>query len=201
MAPGPLYSWVRQRARRTTGSTRRAWTAPGYESGVRLADPSDEEGRKIVTELLLDLRDPGGRRIVKSVESGHRVYPGANAPDLLCTMEDESINLHEGLHAPTPWVSREAEPWGTHATRGVVAIQDAVSTDLQGNAADICPTVLALLGLQAEGLDGSSLVNSKTLTSVAVDSMRGDDSQKEAAYSEDQEAAVLEQLRGLGYVE
>ena len=65
-------------------------------------------------------------------------------------------------------------------------------------AADVAATVLDLLGLAVDGLDGSSLVTSAgghrmVDAPVAVHSDDG--------YSADEEAAVLEHLKGLGYVD
>jgi predicted AlkP superfamily phosphohydrolase/phosphomutase len=141
---------------------------------------------------------------MKSVKQREEVYPGTDAPDILCVMEDESINLHEGFLAPDVWVSREDVAWGRHASRGVMAIQGAAATvNPRGDAADICPTILSLLGLKTDGLDGKSIVqaDASQLVTVSADSVSGGGFQKEDAYSEDQEAAVLEHLRGLGYIE
>jgi predicted AlkP superfamily phosphohydrolase/phosphomutase len=211
LTPTPLYTWVKQRAIRSDTSSdtsvRRAWTTPAYESGVRLADPDDKATSDLVTELLVGLCDPNGAKIVKSVRRREEIYDGPHrfdAPNLLCELVDESVSLHEGLHASQEWVSREAEPWGGHRVEGVVAIQGkGVGSEVGGNAADICPTVLTLLGLEVDSLDGSSLVDpgESKLTSVGSPAGDHDNGGNDVVYSEDQEAAVLEHLRGLGYVE
>jgi predicted AlkP superfamily phosphohydrolase/phosphomutase len=204
LAPPSLHHWARARA--GAGSTRpaarRAWTAPSYESGVRLARPDDGDVRERVTTLLRKLRTPDGDAVVESVVRREDLYHGPRtheAADLLCVMADETVGLHEGLHAARPWVSRAGLPWGTHAAEGVVAISGCdVAGPLQARAADIAPTVLSLLGLRAEGLDGSTLVSngrSQVVVAARPPSGAGD------GYSADQEAAVLEHLKGLGYVE
>jgi hypothetical protein len=121
----------------------------------------------------------------------------------MCEMVDESVGLHNGQHAVTPWVSREDLPWGTHASEGIVAVTGAHASDIEGKAADIAPTILALLGLEVEDLDGRSLVPpppdaTRVSGGPAQSAQRVTD---EDVYTPDQEAAVLEQLRGLGYVD
>lgn len=69
-----------------------------------------------------------------------------------------------------------------------------------GMAADIAPTILALLGLQAEDLDGRSLVPAPP-DATRVSGGPAQRVTDEDGYMHDQEAAVLEQLRGLGYVD
>jgi predicted AlkP superfamily phosphohydrolase/phosphomutase len=206
LAPGMLHRWARERASGSVGDggLRRAWTAPSYESGVRLADPDDDELRERVTDLLRGLRSPEGAYVAHDVASRAELYHGARtseAADLLCVMADESVGLHDGLHAPQPWVSRTSVPWGTHATEGVVAISGCggLRAPLDARAADIAPTVLSLLGLRAEDLDGEPLVPAGDELVVAA--ARRDARAPDAAYSSDQEAAVLEHLKGLGYVE
>ncbi|MBA2274790.1 MAG: alkaline phosphatase family protein [Actinobacteria bacterium] len=204
-APRALHRWARTKAAGPIEpQERRAWTTPPYESGVRLADSSDEELRQRVTKLLTDLRTPDGRQAVKSVTRRGDLYGGSRtdeAADLLCEMVDETVGLHNGMHATTPWVSRDHLPWGTHASEGVVAISGVpASRRLEGMAPDIAPTVLGLLGLEAKGLDGRSLVALEPdLTPVAAGSHAPPEG--EPAYTADQEAAVMEQLRSLGYVD
>lgn len=205
LAPRALHRWARGKvAGRNEPEGRRAWTTPLYESGVRLADSSDVELRQIVMELLTDLRTPDGRQAVKSVTRRGDLYRGSRtdeAADLLCEMVEETVGLHDGMHATTPWVSRDHLPWGTHASEGVVAISGVpTSGELNGTAPDIAPTVLGLLGLEAEDLDGRSLVPLEpNLTPVSAGSRSTAEGEK--AYTADQEAAVIEQLRSLGYVE
>jgi arylsulfatase A-like enzyme len=63
--------------------------------------------------------------------------------------------------------------------------------------ADITPTLLALLGLTVPGLDGRSLVEAMTEEVPA-----GTQAAPEGSpLTEDEEAAVMEHLKGLGYVE
>lgn len=204
-APKALHRWAREKASGPTEALeRRAWTTPPYESGVRLADSADQGLRERITELLLELKTPDNRQAVGSVIRREDLYSGARtdeAADLLCKMVDETVGLHNGMHATTPWVSRDHLPWGTHASEGIVAISGVPAPDaLNGAAPDIAPTVLGLLGLEAKGLDGHPLVPlGSKLTSVSAESHTAPEGQ--GGYSPDQEAAVLEQLRSLGYVD
>jgi predicted AlkP superfamily phosphohydrolase/phosphomutase len=202
-APAALHRWARTRASGGDRARRRAWTAPSYESGVRLADPADADLAARVSDLLRGLRTPDGAPVARAVFRRDDLYRGprrGEAADLLCVVEDESIALHDGLHAPGPWVSRGRVAWGTHATEGVVAISGAdAPRRVRGQAADIAPTVLSLMGLRVEGLDGTPLVGSAG--EVAVEAAAPRPGAASGAYSPEQEAAVLEHLQGLGYVD
>jgi len=176
---------------------RRAYTAPPYECGVRVQHAGDVDR---VAEVLLSVRDPDGAPVVASVRRREHVYSGdyvERAPELLLELRDESVDVHDGLHAPTPWVSRADVAWGTHRVDGIVAVQGAPMTS-KGTAPDVAATVLELLGLRVDGLDGRSLVaSSGDHTAVSADAPASTD----AVYNEDEEAAVFEHLKGLGYVD
>lgn len=203
--PSGARTWAKKRlsARPSDGAERRAWTGPSYQSGVWLGDPSDEQLRTNVTDLLLALRDPEGEPLVRAVDSrGEASSVAMGAPDLLCDMVDGSVELHDGLHAATPWVSREDVAWGTHRTEGVVAIRGAGATErVDGEAPDITPTILALLGLEVPTLDGRSLISPSTPLAGLHTSTPTEAVRSSSAYSDEEEAAVLEHLRSLGYVE
>jgi len=205
LTPPALHRWARRVAAGEPSRIWRASTGPPYESAVRLAEPDDAALARRITELLLELEDPEGRRIVSAVRPRAGVYDGpyvAGAPDLLCRMSDESVELHDGLHAARPWVTRDTVAWGTHRSEGVIAISPPNEARLGGaQAADVTPTVLALGGIEVAGLDGRSLVDVPVTTSVAASTQAPPKSLDGSAYSADQEAAVLEHLKGLGYVE
>ncbi len=173
-----------------------AWTATPYECGVRLRDAALAEP---VTELLLGLCDPDGVPLVAAVHRRADLYDGPHvdrAPDLLVELADESVDLHDGTHAPAPWVSRADLPWGTHRVDGIVAVRGATMNS-KGDAPDIAATVLDLLGLDVDGLDGRSLVGA----TGGHRSVEATVTTSAAVYSEEEETAVLEHLRGLGYVD
>ena len=174
-----------------------AWAAPPYECGVRLADPSRADD---VANVLRGLRDPQGTPIVAAVLRREDLYSGPyadRAPDLLVEVADESVDLHDGFHAPSHWLPRDTVAWGTHRADGIVAVHGAPMT-AKGDAPDVAATVLDLLGLSVEGLDGRSLVDSIG-EHRPVDA--GVATPAAPVYSEEEEEAVLEHLRGLGYVD
>jgi predicted AlkP superfamily phosphohydrolase/phosphomutase len=201
--PARVQDWGKDKLfRMTEMDSRLAWTAPSYESGVRLSGAAGRDVQDRVSSMLQNLRDPQGAPIVRAVRRRDEVYQGPltdDAPDLLCEMWDETVGLHEGLHASHVWVSRERTAWGTHATEGVIGLQGA-SSSLHGNAADVTPTILTLLGLRASGLDGRPLVRGSANEKV-ITGMSHADTEHTHVYSADQEAAVLDHLRGLGYVD
>lgn len=183
-------------------ATRSAWTAPTYECGVRLLDPEDDDIRDQVTRLLRGLRDPDGSRVFAAVRDREELYRGpfaARAPELLCETASQSVDLHDGLHAREPWVSRDASVWGTHAAEGVVAMNGpAIAGSIDGQAPDITPTILNLLGLEAPGLDGKPLGPQSQRTRLVSPAGYGG---PQDSYSEKQENEVLDHLRALGYVD
>lgn len=206
-APTALHRWLRAHATVTAESKRAtAWTGAPYELGVRLADSEDVRLRDFVMDLLRELAAPDGTRVIRSVHPRAEIYHGPRvdeAPDVLCEMADESVGLHNGLHASRPWVSRATTAWGTHAAEGVIAISGApAGAEVHGHAADVAPTVLALLGLEVGGLDGRSLVEPASRTTVVHGVSAGArPGEAPGVYTPDQEEAVLEHLRGLGYVD
>jgi hypothetical protein len=203
--PSGLRRWTRTRLQHERSeASKQAWTSPAYERGVRLADPANDAVRDRVVRLLQDLRDPAGDPVFRAVHRRDEVFHGPladEAPDLICEPSSETIDLHDGLHARDPWVSRDTFAWGTHAVDGVVAVKGASASDvIDGRAADVTPTVLRLLGLDAPGLDGASLVHRpvERLQTVPPSDQGGGSS---TSYSQEQEDEVLDHLRALGYVE
>lgn len=181
---------------------RKAWTAPKFEWGVCLADGADQGIRDEVIGLLEELEDPQGRRIFKAIRARQELFTGPrveDAPDLFPFTTSEDVELHEGLHANDHWLDRRDVPWGTHASEGVVAVSGIeAKRRIAGDAVDVTPTLLALLSIGVDGLDGKSLVDTgPPATTVTADAVEGTGE----VYDAEQEAAVMEHLRGLGYVE
>jgi predicted AlkP superfamily phosphohydrolase/phosphomutase len=181
----------------TGGDGRVARTATPYECGIRVRDPAVTDE---VIAVLKDLCDPDGVPLVAAVHRREDLYTGEHvgrAPELLVELADESVDLHDGFHAPAPWVPRTDVAWGTHRTDGVVAVRGAEMT-ARGTAPDVAATVLDLLGLDVDGLDGRSLVSAggdrRAVTATTATTDAG-------VYSEEEEAAVFEHLKGLGYVD
>lgn len=181
-------------------SQRVAWTAPKFEHAVRLADPGDEAVEKQVVELLNALRSPTGQPLVRQVKRRAEIFEGPEvqrAPELFPIMDSETVELHEGFHSDT-WLSRERSPWGTHAREGVYAIDTDGPLPEKAEAADIGATLLGALGIAIEGLDGRSLVEREVVHRLSSKARSPADT---AGYDKEDEAAIFEHLRGLGYVE
>jgi hypothetical protein len=179
-------------------SGRRAWTGRPYESGVWLADPSDDEVRAAVTHQVRALRTPDGAPVVQDVRHG----VGADAPDLSCVLASPSVELHDGMHASGVWVPRDRVAWGTHDPRGVIAIAGVDGAGpLDGDAVDVAPTLLSLLGLHEDGLDGRPLVGGATMRGATSTRAEVGARFETPAPSAADEEAMLAHLRGLGYVD
>ena len=114
-----------------------------------------------VTELLMGLRDPDGVPLVAAVHRRADLYSGPHvdrAPDLLVTMTDESVDLHDG--APR----RRSRGCRAPTSRGVPTASTASSPSRRrpwpprAKRRTSPSTVLDLLGLDVAGLDGRSLI-------------------------------------------
>lgn len=74
----------------------------------------------------------------------------------------------------------------------------AIAGSIDGQAPDITPTILNLLGLEAPGLDGKPLGPQSQRTRLVSPAGYGG---PQDSYSEKQENEVLDHLRALGYVD
>lgn len=195
-----LEAMKRKMAQNVARTDAQAWTAPKFEGGVYLGDPADADARRRVVELLGSVVDDRGEPVVREVLSAADAFSGPfvdAAPQLLPVMHSESNELHEGLHARDVWVSRDHVAWGTHRYDGVVEVKTSRPlVEREARVADVTPTLLAFLGLGVEDLDGASLVEPGQTEKVAATG-----SGSGSAYSAEEEGAIMEHLKGLGYVE
>ncbi len=83
---------------------------------------------------------------------------------------------------------------GTHRPVGIFALSEPVEA-ARTSLLDVAPTVYATLGVAGPEMDGKSLLGSVGTVEHAADATR------ESIYTPEQEAAVEERLRGLGYFE
>lgn len=169
-----------------------------------------EDLRTELIERLSGLRDPEtGDPVARAVLRREEVYDGphlASAPDLLIQEDGRyayRVDWSETLFAPA---SQYGIPkTGSHRPDGVLALAGPSFREARLEGArleDVTPTLLAALGLpKGEEMDGRVLAEAfaaqPTADSAPFARLRG--SHVEALSGED-EAAVADRLKGLGYM-
>jgi predicted AlkP superfamily phosphohydrolase/phosphomutase len=187
------------------GDLPRGWVDP---------DEVDAIAREL-TERLLELRDPeDGDSVTDQVLQRGDVIRGpfeGRAPHLFPLFRGQRYEASDTLAASGPFTDHRDRPWGYHhldgvflaAGRGVKAGAFEPGLDI----VDVLPTALHLAGLPVpEGLDG------RVVTGVLGGAAAGREVETAAArgsaevaptypFSEEDEEAIAESLRGLGYIE
>ena len=182
-----------------------------------------EELRAAIATGLRVWRDPEtGAPVVSGVWSREELYRGPfteRAPDLVLewALDPDGYSLQGGRSLGTPgeeplgWAGPRDPGWllnksGSHRPLGILAAEGpgvrCGATLRNPGLEDLAPTILASLGLDPAAMDGRVLEEGFELpgrrageTSSAA---AGDD---EPAYTPEEEAAVAERLRGLGYLD
>ena len=177
--------------------------------------------RAEITEKLLDLRSPGGERIVAAIHRREDLFEGPEldkVPDLLVEF-DEYAWLGKGnlkSRSDTLWDHIEIEPGsehsyvGSHRHEGLVvlagpSVQPGVR--LSAGIQDVAPTLLYLLEepvptelegrVLLEAIEPGLLERRPPEYEEAADIRPGEAEE----YAADERAVVEERLRGLGYLE
>ncbi|MGH3024807.1 MAG: alkaline phosphatase family protein [Gaiellaceae bacterium] len=190
-------------------------------NGVVAPGDEYERVRDGIAERLLELRGPGGERIVAAVHRREDLFEGPElekVPDLLVEF-DEYAWLGKGnlkSRSESIWDRIEIEPGsehsyvGSHRHEGLVvlagpSVQPGVT--LSASIQDVAPTLLYLLGEPVPTeLEGRVLL--EAIDPDLID--RRPPEYEEAAeirpgeakeYAAGETAAVEERLRGLGYIE
>jgi predicted AlkP superfamily phosphohydrolase/phosphomutase len=159
------------------------------------------------------LRGPDGEPITDVVYRSEEVFHGsalAGAPDVLPVLRNHRYELDDEVFHREAFTDQSHLPRGVHHPDGMVVIAgDGViaGTHLDGSVLDVTPTLLYMAGLNPpEALDGEVLAAAFSATyleehpigSVAALSSRQRD--ESSPYSKEEEAAIEESLRGLGYL-
>jgi predicted AlkP superfamily phosphohydrolase/phosphomutase len=188
-----------------------------------VVEPEDVESvRNEVTKALYELRGQNGEEIVRAVHRREDLCYGpelSKVPDLIVEF-DEYAWLGKGnlqSRNESLWDRIEIESGsrhsyvGSHRKEGIFVLTGpsaAAGRQLEADIADVAPTILYLLGqslptdldgrLVTEALDPALLESrppeyADTESDVLVSATEG--------YTEEDERAVEERLRGLGYLE
>jgi hypothetical protein len=149
---------------------------------------------------------PGGGDAIDALIPREELFVGPfmdRAPDLFPTFAVPGVAASGSLARRALWEDRRKTSQGTHHPDGIVAafgdgIAPAVPSTIE--AADVGASVLALLGcaLPAD-IDGDPVLAAEPVprssTSVTAETL------PESPYSPEDERAIVDHLRGLGYFE
>jgi len=179
-------------------------------------EPSDAAGVEAeLIERLRELRDPDdGELVTDRVVRRDEVINGPyerRAPELFPLFRGQRYEASDTVAASGAFTDHRDRPWGYHHLDGVfVAGGPAVrSGPLESglDIVDVLPTVLHMSGLPVpDGLDGrvvtGLLTDEVADREVSVAAASGvEDESRTYPFTEEDEEAIAESLRGLGYIE
>jgi predicted AlkP superfamily phosphohydrolase/phosphomutase len=180
----------------------------GIVPPARLEDLKDE-----IIARFEQLEGPDGRPVTDRVWRSEEVFSGnalEGAPDLMPVLRNHSFELDDEVFHRDPFTDTSTLPRGVHHPDGIVGVYgDGVRRGARvgGSIADVAPTLLYLAGLAIpEGLDGAVLtaafetghLEAHPVRTTGVPERRRRD--EASPYSKEEEAAIEESLRGLGYL-
>jgi predicted AlkP superfamily phosphohydrolase/phosphomutase len=195
---GPLY--VNLRGREPQGAV-----APGAEYERTLSD---------LMAALSAWRDPAtGEKIVGRVYRREELFHGervGQAPDLFVLPADLRYQAFGEYQFPAKgWLGRALDRSGGHRLNGLVmlagpGVRPGVRLD-GAHIMDLAPTILAALGVPIpRAMDGRALteafVEGALGPAIIAEEAKAPTERTEATLSEEEEAAVREHLKGLGYL-
>ena len=180
-----------------------------------IVPPSEVDGvKRDLVERFMALRTPGGEPVTDVVHTADEVFRGEaleGAPDVMPVLRNHRWELDDEIFHKEPFTDHSDLPRGGHHPDGVVIYAGAgidASEQPLGSVMDVTPTLLYMAGLEVpEGLDGKVATDAFDDTHLAEHPVRttellgGHQKHDESSpYSAEEEAAIEESLRGLGYL-
>jgi predicted AlkP superfamily phosphohydrolase/phosphomutase len=202
----------------------RAFASPIPQQGVfvnlegrerfGIVSQSDLEGLKDdLARRFLELEGPDGAAATDRVFRSEDVFRGnalEGAPDILPVLRNHRYELDDEIFHRHPFTDQRHLPRGVHHPDGVVIVAGegvAPRSSVDGSVMDVTPTLLYLAGLKVpEGLDGNVLRAAfdpgalETRPVEAVAPLSSGATEESSPYSKEEETAIEESLKGLGYL-
>jgi predicted AlkP superfamily phosphohydrolase/phosphomutase len=221
---------IRRAARQRTGGTAidwantKAFATVYYQQGVvinlkgreryGIVDPADEKQLKDeIAARFKELAGPDGKPVLDRMWRAEDVFDGdalEGAPDLVFEIKDSRWQLDDELHHREPISNHEDLPRGGHHPHGIGVVRGPGVTkggSIEGSIMDVTPTLLYLANLKVpDGLDGRVLEDAfddEHLKGHPVETMghvEASERDESSPYSPEEEKAIEEELRGLGYI-
>jgi predicted AlkP superfamily phosphohydrolase/phosphomutase len=177
----------------------------GQARAQRLADE--------LSDRLHSLTDPSdGQPTVDRVFRRDEVIRGPyerRAPDLFPLLRDQRYELSDTLAADAIFTDHRDRPWGYHHLDGIFVAAGpnfgSGTCDSGMDIVDVLPTVFSAAGYKVPaGLDGravSDVLTAPTTAEAPAIEPRIEEEASPYPYTPEEEAAVEESLRGLGYID
>lgn len=174
-----------------------------------------EAVRDEIVERFSALVDPDdGKPVLDRIYRREEVVSGpqaVDAPDLFPVCREYSYELSDGLYSPRVLDDYRALPRGFHHMDGIFGIAGPgiePAGGLKASLYDIMPTALYLAGLKVPEVDGRvltewlprSMVETTPPVVEAMDLPLAGSGAEASPYSAEDEAAIEESLRNLGYL-
>lgn len=201
------YGWEQSISFDINGREKNGTVAPGGEF---------ESIRQEVAEKLMEMVDPHtGMKVVDSIAYKEDIYSGPYleyGPDMIPVLDNYSCFVHDGsFFRKEMFRDRTNDPSGTHRPDG---ISMAYGPNIMSNNSivgariiDVTPPVLYAMGLPVpDHMDGkvlSGIFEADYLKSNPVRTSSGDEGNfevRDEVYSQEEEDAIREQLRGMSYL-
>ncbi|CAN5700049.1 alkaline phosphatase family protein [soil metagenome] len=169
-----------------------------------------------IKKRFASLRGPDGHPVTDEVHLSEEIFHGDaldGAPDVLPVLRGHRYELDDEVFHRQPFTDVAHLPRGVHHPEGIVVLagpgvdKGPGSREPLGSVMDVTPTLLYLAGLGVPGgLDGgvvTSVFSEAHLKANPVDTLPPLSSgvrDESSPYSKEEEAAIEESLRGLGYL-
>lgn len=179
-----------------------------------IVDPAELDALKSeIRDRFRNLRAPDGELACDEVYLSEEVFHGkevAGAPDVLPILRDHRYELDDEIFHKQAFTDHSRLPRGVHHPDGIGIFAGPgvkTSSDLASSILDVTPTLLYMSGLEVpDGLDGSVVTDAfddDHLTGNPIKTRSATSQaprEEESPYSAEEEAAIEESLRGLGYL-
>ncbi|MHA2336504.1 MAG: alkaline phosphatase family protein [Candidatus Hodarchaeales archaeon] len=183
----------------------------GRESKGTVKQQEYRKLRENIIKRLLELKHPTtGKNIVTKIYKSEEIYSGKyvdKSPDIIIFLDEGRYNQGEWLLGSKIWLdtlSAEAGITGCHRIDGIWMMKGPnvrSNIRIDSNIVDLAPTILHVYNLQIpEDMDGKVVKEAFILEKEIEYQKEVEEKKKSYVYSKEEEEAIKERLRGLGYL-